>query len=440
MLSTGVYIGMTTQNATFRIPSWNLAKLHSKIAQLNRRAEKLDCPPVDLKVGQPYQINDPSVDPNMVIGDFVPKITVYDVELIGQGPRIEGYTFIGTLDHIYVPYTFIGTLDHIYVPGSVIVKTVPGETVPQQYFHSDGACDHCGKIRMRNETFVLRDEAGEHKQVGRQCVKDFIGHDPKHIVSFLTSLNKFVESLDDEEHWFGGAGAARPWVYNHDRVLMATAAMIRKHGWVPRSAAGVGRIATADQVIGVFNPPRFEVEKWKKWVDSLDISNEEFIQEARNARLWLEQQKPNNEYIHNLMAIHTSEAGVSYNMFGYWCSLISAYQRAQDRLTLNRVQQKVNEYVGTVGQRIDMKVTVVGLHHIDGYYGPTTIVKMLDDRGRTVTWFANADVEMRRDESYEVKATVKKHEEYNEWKQTVVNRLKINKVLSGELPRNHSDY
>jgi hypothetical protein len=50
---------------------------------------------------------------------------------------------------------------------------------------------------------------------------------------------------------------------------------------------------------------------------------------------------------------------------------------------------------------------------------------MLDNDGRTLTWFANTNPEMNVGEKYRIKGTVKKHDEYNEWKQTILTRVKV---------------
>src|SRR3972149_3916096 len=58
----------------------------------------------------------------------------------------------------------------------MILRNVPGETLPESWRRADQKCDHCGLIRKRNETFVVRHEDGTLKQIGRQCIADFLGH------------------------------------------------------------------------------------------------------------------------------------------------------------------------------------------------------------------------------------------------------------------------
>lgn len=409
-----------TDRETFNIPAWNMGLLEKKIKQMNKRAAKIGVPFVEIEVIREFERIAPGYEERAELmgKEWVPKIKVFEIALNGEGPKIAGWTFVGTLDH--------NTL-----PGSVIVNAVPGETVPTEFHNHDAICDHCGKIRRRNETFVLHhDEDDKYTQVGRQCLRDFLGHDPKAVASFLTALRRLEDDLGNEDSdWYGGGGHA-VYSYDHNAVLSATAAVIEKEGWLPRSAAGA-RPATADLVLSLFLPlpkegrARSEHLRWK---ESLDLGNERFEKEAVTAREWLKKQNSNNEYLHNLHAIDEA-AEVPARMFGYWCSVVSSYQRAMERLRIQKAEKKVSEHFGNVGDRVETNVKVLGIRYTEGYYGTVGIVKMLDDEGRTVIWFANSKVGMESGNRYRIKGTIKKHDEYNEWKQTVLTRVKVQEEI-----------
>ena len=158
------------------IPSWNLDRLQHEVDKLNRRAKKLGLAPFSFTY-ETRSIKDPRYEDShgYTLPD-APYIEVADVTFHGEGPKVEGWKFVGSLDHV----TF---------PEDVLVKTVPGETIPEKYFHADSTCDHCGHKRKRKDTFVLENiETGETQQIGRQCVKDYIGHDPERIARLLSSF------------------------------------------------------------------------------------------------------------------------------------------------------------------------------------------------------------------------------------------------------------
>lgn len=405
-----------TERKTFEIPEWNIPKLEKKITAMNKKADKIGCPHVEIEVLGERKIPAAGFEAQADVFGLhtVPQNTVYEIAFNGEGPKIAGWKFIGTLDHITLP-------------GSVIVNTVPGENVPADFYHNEPVCDHCGKIRRRNETFVLEHDEGEFTQVGRQCLKDFLGHDPAAVARWLTSLNRLTESLGEEDEWFGGGGGRHDYFFNSTRVLMVTAAIIKKYGWVPKSAADFDRPATAGIVMDAFMPPAKGgrvYEQWQEWLVSLNIDTEDNQKEAVAAQEWLKTQDANNEYMHNLHALAKAE-GIPFKMFGYWCSLVATYQRAQERLRLAAAQKKLNEYFGEIKKRVDFNVKVLSIKYTEGLYGPVGVVRMLDDDGRTIMWFANTEVDMKAGLRYNVKATVRKHEVYNNWKQTIVNRVKV---------------
>ena len=416
------------------ISEWNMARLEQKIATLNRRAVKIGCPEVEIKIHDTRLKHDPSVVERFVnarnrspIGeewDEIPMIKIHDVEIVGEGPKIEGYRFVGTLDH----YT---------IPGKVIVNTVPGETVPAEFFESDATCAHCEKIRRRIETFVLLEEAtGEHIQVGRNCLRDFFGHDPQVIARFLARILKFVEGLDDEEQGWGYGGGRRDYVFDSIRVLTNTIAVIRTFGWVPRSASDEDNPPSSSHVLTIMLPAfgKQEREFKQKFIAKIKFDAEKDLKEAEEAMAWLKEQEGNNEYMHNLKLLEDQDA-IPAKMFGYWCSLAAAYQRAQARLELAEREKKtrLNEYFGEVGERYtNFRVKCIGISYTDSFYGTVCIHRMVTEDGRTLIWFANSDAKMEKGNEYIINARVKKQDEYKDWKQTYLTRVTVREEIVKE--------
>lgn len=402
----------------YKIPEWNLNKLNNKIAALNKRAANLDCPAIEIIDHGTEEGTLPNyqkqVDNGIRNYDDVPHYIVHNISISGAGPRLAGWKFVGTLDH------------HT-IPGSIIVNTVPGEHVPGQFYHNDAKCDHCGKIRQRVQTFVVEHDSGEFKQIGRQCLKDFLGHNPKNILRLLTSLYKILNDLGNEDGEFYEKGDKVDWSFDKLRILEVTSAIIRTHGWVSRSASkDRGCLATADYVFYYFCPPIGKEEQhWDKWAATIKWDKEADTKDATDAIKWLtEQNDSNNEYLHNLKTIANADM-VSFRLFGYWCSLLSSYQKSMERLRFKAKTQKLNEWIGEPKERMDFEVEVVRISHMDGHYGVTHLHKMLDSEGRTLIWFASTSSSMESGHKYKIKGTIKKHDKFNEWKQTLINRVKV---------------
>jgi len=403
-----------------RIPKWKLNQLEEKITKLNKKAAKIGCPPLSYKILEEKLIVDPAyVDPDNRWVDReerLPHIVILYVEIIGEGPKIEGWKFLGTFDHITLP-------------GSVIVNTVPGETIPAKYHNCEPVCDHCGKKRRRNETFLLQEEeTGDYKLIGRQCVRDFIGYDARQVFNYLQWIRKLEEDFDEDDFGSMGHEPARYYVFNADEILAVTASIIHKYGWISRSKADFDEQATADAVLHFFLPPKFGTKQyamWREWADDLDADNEKWKKEASAARAWLKEQNDTNEYMHNLHAIDASQANeVPTRLFGYWCSLIATYQRAMETLREKENLKRVNEHVGVPKQRRDFNVNLRSVHAYNSDYGTTYKHTFLDKEGHTLIWWASREQDFEVGTDYTIKATVRKHDKYNNWAQTIINRVK----------------
>ena len=407
------------------IASGNMDRFQREIDKLNRRADKINCPHVRFEVLETKKVPDQNVV-NRLLRTFgnpipqheldkAPHTEMNTIHVMGDGPQLDGWKFVGTLDHYSLP-------------GKVIVNTVPGESVPSQYYDHEASCDQCNTIRRRIETFVLEgvdENEGEWKLVGRNCLRDFFGHDPMYVVRFLNRVWKTIENIEKDERWYGGFGGRVVHYYDAVEVLMTTAAVIRTFGWVPGSRS-FEATPTSGHVRYIVNGPwssyETEYDAWNDFCSTIKKDDDEDRKEAIAAVRWLRKQDASNEYMHNLKLLENSPH-VPGKMIGYWCSLIATYQREQDRLQRAKAQNRINEHYGTISDRVEIRVKCTGVRHISGPYSDVTKHDMLTEEGHTIIWWANADAKMKRDQEYVIRARIKDHSEYKNWKQTTVSRL-----------------
>jgi hypothetical protein len=76
-----------------------------------------------------------------------------------------------------------------------------------------------------------------------------------------------------------------------------------------------------------------------------------------------------------------------------------------------------------------MTLTLAKTAPFESSFGTRTMCKYLDEQGNVVVWWASGSVDMSVGTKIKVKATTKKHEEYNGVKQTTVRRLAVTDVL-----------
>lgn len=417
----------------FKIPEWNFKVFQEKIEKLNKRGKKLGMEKVSFNVVEEKQIPDPRIPSDVyesmrLYGQSIPHIKIYCVTVEGE-PRLEG------------DWKFVGTLDHVTIEGATVVNTVPNETVPKKYFKHDGYCDHCKTNRYRKETFVVENNKGETKAVGRNCIKDFLGHSPTQIASFLEMFYALYNDLEDEEKLYSG-GEYYEETYPVIEYLEWVASVIRQDGWVPKSAADEDRMPTAGTASYAWIRPRFFNKKEKL---SWEKDHKKYMPKDKDKEIalaaynWVAEMEDEelNEYFHNLKLIVNSKF-IKRRMFGYAASIVSSYLRNQERLELQKKEKEniKSEYVGTIKKREDFIVTLVKLRSWENNYGIVWFHEFRDEEGRTLIWKSSSgrlsdenDNEIEKGVKVKIKATVINHKKYNEIKQTQVNRVKFLEII-----------
>jgi hypothetical protein len=427
---------MTIQN--YAIPSYNVGKVREKIEKMNRRAWRNKLPPLVLTVIGTHHVPDPNQNPADIVlfkskGIPCRMIEITDFELNAEELKIAGWTFLGTLDH------------HT-IPGSVIVQTVPGQVVPQTYFTAPAMCDHCKKIRRRTETFVVRNESGEEKQIGRNCLELFFGRDPHAAITHLQNLLRFIEEMSEGEERDGWFRGSFPDSYPIQWVLETVNSIIRQEGWVSKSMAQdhEGMRPTSSWISEIVYPPADRDEKARRYWEELCerfTPTERDKAEAQAAMMWwATEMQADSEYKHNCLLMLKS-GQVPGKMFGYAASMVSTYQKAMNALLLRQSQKNLNEYLGTEKEKIEVQVRVLALYSNDGAWGVTTTHIMKDLEGRTLVWYKSGEATMDKGKSYVIRGTIKQHKLYTSQKnvttkQTVLTRVKmVREVPEVEAPQ-----
>lgn len=340
--------------------------------------------------------------------------TLVGVRVIGEEPiKFGGWSLVGRIEH---------------GPKLNVIYSVPGfeSSIPERFRTcSSSNCDHCQTTRQRKDTFIVVSEAGEWKQIGSNCIADFLGH--KSAATFLSYACSWFSitagSLMDEDREEYANGPRETPRFSLLRILTTSAWVIRINGFVSRAVAEVkGKTPTSSDVANI--------ECWKisketqQWIDE----NPELPEDAERAKRvigWLETLgNADNEYLRNLHALAANET-VTAKSLGLAVSAIAAYTR-----TLEKQEEKtreaavISQHVGKEGERADFMVTIVAVKDINTQFGCSHLHIMKDDAGNSLKWFASSE-SLEEGKRYLLKATVKKHDEYQGKKQTLLTRAKV---------------
>jgi hypothetical protein len=280
--------------------------------------------------------------------------------------------------------------------------------------------------------------------VGRSCLKDFLGSDrlnPESIATHFSYLLNFVGSVFDEWgdlDWEGYGGSTSEAPIHLPMLLELTGAVIAAYGWVSKGMVTSSKTdgpATAELVSEYLShnrnrASRAELQIIAKIKANWDATAGKREIEAKAAIEWVTSPDlpDTSEYIHNIKVI-AARGWTTYKHFGFACSILTAWRMAVARDVERREQAEEvdSHHIGEVKARAEFVLKVTGIREISSDFG-VTILHMMEDRaGNRVKWFSSGallDPE-ENGEFVRVKATVKSHGEYRGIEETMVTRVKI---------------
>lgn len=384
------------------IPKENLPRLEAKVAKLTRKATKLGLEPLKLEVIREFQVN---FEENLS-SDFPPKIVDYvEVTLTSPKIKIEGWEFVAKLE--------------ITDSGCIIYNIKPEIEIPEKYREEAGYCDHCKSARYRKDTFLLINEDGEFKQVGRQCLKDFLGYHgtPEHLLSIASIIRHL--SVDENYDPFKEFSDSTPGYYRIPALafLIRAVTAARLYGYKNRQTANEHECASTGDLAWIACTSQHSDNPTRKGITDADKDRAKVIYD------WVKSFKGENDYEKNLLTM--TEDGLSYHSAGMMASAILSYERDQDNK--QKANKLKNEHFGEIKKRSEMNLTFLGESHFDTPYGTMAIMRFRTDNDHLAIWKTtsgwNKDVDVGC--SVRVKATVKDHTEYKGFKQTLLTRVTL---------------
>jgi hypothetical protein len=412
---------MDTSSPALVITSFDMAHLPDALAivgKANRRAARagLDAP---LEVVYSSAL---VVDGEDTLGLPRPAHEVVTFVVLGEPLKVEGWEFVATLS--------------FDAEAGVITRPVPGATVVDLSAYRGlkaPVCDQCKTARQRKDVYVLRAADGETKVIGSKCLAAFIGIDPSGALRFLGE--SFSEKLDGELYFAGGG----EWRFPAQTVLALASAAIAAYGWVPKSAyEGTPTVGRVSDVLFPLpsheKPRRAALEVRATLAAKLDEAGgpSRAQERADEVLAWVRGGGVgSSEYAMNLQAILSAET-VSERNLGLAVSAVSAWAKAQDKALeqAKRAERAAtSEWVGKEKERLVLSLELVQQpRFIDGDFGVKTLLVFADEAGNVFKWWATGSHDYAVGSKWAGKATVKKHEEYNGAKSTVITRASLEQV------------
>ncbi len=394
----------------YRIPEANIEKLRKKAETIRKKASKYGCDFTFEEVGEEYE------ESVLETGE---KVTHHYIIVEAEGKAvINGWQFVAEIEH-----TEKGN----------IISGVGGINVPKMYYNRKPICDHCKSDRMRKDTYIVRNESGEFKQVGKTCLRDYTGGMS---VEYASALAQFVRDAEEAQT----SGGWWKVYYNVDEWLRLSAETILHFGYVrnpDRYSDDYSETETRPTSNRVFDywemrngKVKMYSDRWFKLKDEMESVNfDENSEPAKKlvaeAKAWIMEHDDTGNYIHNLQ-VAVSLSHDSGRNLGLLTSLFPTYRKDLERKEAKRKKaeaEKASEYVGKVGDRITVELAEAkALTSWITQWGETILWKLTDTSGNVYVWKTGNDIP---DGTEKIKGTIKEHSEWNGVKQTILTRCKL---------------
>lgn len=417
--------------AIYKIHEDNVKRLGQKLRAINKKCKKYNNPFLVKEVGEEFiefgyarlidkrieKYNEtyeeakrrveiyPDVKQQHIPLHDIRRFVLFEVE---GTAKIDGWEFIATLRHEDA--------------GNVICMAGIEIDIPEIY-KTRRHCDHCNSNRARKDTLLIRNvETGEFKQIGRQCIRDYIGIDAEEYAKYLEIFDKLLEFDGNYSHT-----SERYYVKVID-VIVAAIQISRKLGYCSKQTAVLQDKRPTSAIIYSFFSTHCDEEdrKLQEFV-GYDLSNKEDIDKAKELIEWAKTLE-GSTYYHNLRTLCSSEY-IDPTSLPIVCSIVAAKhnsEQAEARETEAERIRKHSQYVGNEGDKITIKGTICLVSSFEIMYGISYLYRIISDNN-VFTWFASkpvADV-TKEPINATITGTIKEHSMYRGEKQTKLTRCSV---------------
>lgn len=406
-----------------------LAYLVDKLEKINKRASKMKLPEL--------QLTYTAVAP--LLEDDGTCYLRYEADIRGEAPKMGPYILVAIKEHI-------AGSDYAEFIRGVPSTCLPDTAYIPNWFQTSGmVCEHCHSVRNRNEVFLLLNTNDEvtgakesaYTQVGRTCLKDFLGVD-------VTSWLQHAEWLLDIEEMYTMAGiysqpdkSADKRYFPLDTIFQYVYTEATRHGFVSKKRASEDEALTASIEIALRNfYDDMGVTRKMHWgeqrVQGAPPSDEE-IAAATALLQWFQTEilpVPEKHYFGDDIMWYNLECMFNNNMLPvkmtglvvipYICWMKQKADLARE------AERGISVWVGTVGDKIKAVATVVYKQTIESMYGPVVLHKFVTENKEVLCWFqsSGSTLQLEEGDTLTLTGTVKEHKEYRGQKETVIKGVK----------------
>ena len=371
------------------VPEHRLEEFQERINEINKKAEKYGCQKIQiLEESELYDYTEDEVS-YIVVKEFtleIPEIKLGDYEVVG------------VIKHPSRGYE-----------ESEVIQFYGEEDLSKRYADIDSSrCDHCNTEKYRTCQIVLRNKEGKEIVVGKSCVEEYTG------IKLHADYKLFAE-MDFEDEFNFLKGSYVP-TYELSKVVKIAVESIKKDGYIRKSEQDfqLNIIPTFQRILNAdFN----KVEEDK-----------ELLEEYRK---YIETNTFDSDFMNNLKNISRLDHIVEdyFPMVACGVNMFLKNRQYQERQKLNAEKACNSEFVGSENEKIELNnAEVVKISYFETMFGRSVRIEF-NYNGNSIVWFTNVlsfeKQNLKENMKYNLKGTVKKHDTFNNVKQTILTRVKV---------------
>ena len=321
-------------------------------------------------------------------------------------------------------YEVVAQIDHTY-PVKNFIKSYTNITTEQEneYQHLESNCQHCNFKRKRNYTFILKNlETEEFIQVGKTCLKDFTGHD---ILKSLNYFDLFEELQFELLNCYKSDKKIQ--FYSINKILGMIHDEIKLHGYKSSKMKYEGRIdmTTGDIIKYRVKDIMSSIYENKRVIPTVNKEDESYINEVKNYILSFDYKMENEslqDFYKSLQNIIKYDY-CKFNDISILATMFTTYDILKQK-EKKEDNKNISNYVGSIGDKIKIEVTLRGKFSYETQYGYMCISLFVDRNGNVYKWVSKNTLNIKLGEFITIQGTIKNHEIYQGEKQTVLTRCK----------------
>lgn len=284
-------------------------------------------------------------------------------------------------------------------------------------------CDHCHASRTRNLTYVVQNkDSAQQLQVGRQCFKDYVGHEGLIKLEFQALLVTMFKDGED----FGGSGGSSgihligvrdvikaaealkelsgSWMYNDKDEYSGEIVADGTHRQAAKFIKGQYNVALSEFITKNDSRLTAEADLAIEQIKEIDFNGED------------EEFGRTLQYCANFEFVPASKASL--------VAYAGQFLRNRAARAAREAAKATMQHVGTIGKREDFKnLTVKRVAQVASQFGTLYINTFSDESGNEIVWKTSSYC-AKEGAKVSLKGTVKAHSEWNGAKQTELSRCK----------------